>query len=599
MSAEESDRREFWRAQLAAHLSGLLGAIDGGALAELEAETGWVALRSGELLFRRGDPGDAAYIVLSGRLRAVDDSAGERVLNEVGAGETLGEMAVLTAEPRSATVYALRDSLLARLPAAAFQRLVDRHPRLLRRVSALLIERLRRREAQPVRPHAVARTLTVVPTGASPLVAGFAMRLADALAAHGATLHLDARCADPSLSEARLVQWLNEQELAHRFVLYEADPMPGAWFERAVRQADHVLFVADASASPEPGELERSLAERWRGARAPRRSLVLLRAAGSPAPSGTAAFLEPREVDCHYHLAADRAGDYARLARCLAGAGIGLVLGGGGARGFAHLGVLLALAEAGVPLDWVGGTSVGAIVAALAAQGLSPGQAHAQCKAHFSALRDPTLPLVSLIAGRRIRARLEGVFGASAIEDLPLPYLCVSTNLSRAAQTVHERGPLVRAIRASIGLPGILPPVGLGGDLHVDGGLVNNLPIDVMAAKPEIGAVIAVDVSAEVEMRAPQDLGLDLSGWRVLWHRLAGGAGREIPSIMSLLTRSALAASVYWGRERRLTRAASLYLRIPLADLRLLAFERIDEIVARGYQAARERVLDWQRARAG
>jgi predicted acylesterase/phospholipase RssA/CRP-like cAMP-binding protein len=598
VSAGQSDRQEFWRAQLAAHLAGLLGATDAAALAELEAEASWVTLPSGELLFRRGDPGDAAYIVLSGRLRAVDDSAGERVLNEVGAGETLGEMAVLTAEPRSASVYALRDSLLARLPAAAFQRLVDRHPRLLRRVSALLIERLRRHEAQPLRPHAVVRTLTVVPTSASPLVSGFAARLAAALATHGATLHLDGRRVDLSAGEARLVQRLNEQELAHRFVLYEADPAPSAWSERAVRQADHVLFVADSAGSPRAGELERALAERWRGARAPRRSLVLLRAAHSPAPSGSAAFLEPREVDRHYHVAAESAGDYARLARCLAGQGIGLVLGGGGARGFAHLGVLHALAEADVPLDWVGGTSIGAIVAALAAQGLSPAQAQAQCKQHFSALRDPTLPLVSLLAGRRIRTKLEGVFGASAIEDLPLPYLCVSTNLSRAAQSVHERGPLVRAIRASIGLPGILPPVGLAGDLHVDGGLVNNLPIDVMAAKPEIGAVIAVDVSAEVEMRAPRDIGLDLSGWRVLWHRLAGGAARELPSIMSLLTRSALAASVYWGRERQLTRAASLYLRIPLADLRLLAFERIDEIVARGYQAARERVTDWQRERA-
>jgi predicted acylesterase/phospholipase RssA/CRP-like cAMP-binding protein len=598
VSVGQSDRQEFWRSQLAAHLAGLLGAADAAALAELEAEASWVTLPSGELLFRRGDPGDAAYIVLSGRLRAVDDSAGERVLNEVGAGETLGEMAVLTAEPRSASVYAVRDSLLARLPAAAFQRLVDRHPRLLQRVSALLIERLRRREAQPVRPHAVVRTLTVVPASASPLVPGFAARLAAALAAHGATLHLDARRVDLSAGEARLVQRLNEHELAHRFVLYEADPAPSAWSERAVRQADHVLFVADAAGSPRPGELERALAERWRGARAPRRSLVLLHGAQSPAPSGSAAFLEPREVDCHYHVAADCAGDYARLARCLAGQGIGLVLGGGGARGFAHLGVLRALAEASVPLDWVGGTSIGAIVAALAAQGLSPAQAQAQCKEYFSALRDPTLPLVSLLVGRRIRTKLESVFGASAIEDLPLPYLCVSTNLSRAAQSVHERGPLVRAIRASIGLPGILPPVGLAGDLHVDGGLVNNLPIDVMAAKPEIGAVIAVDVSAEVEMHAPRDIGLDLSGWRVLWHRLAGGAARELPSIMSLLTRSALAASVYWGRERRLTRAASLYLRIPLADLRLLAFDRIDEIVARGYQAARERVMDWQRERA-
>jgi predicted acylesterase/phospholipase RssA len=394
------------------------------------------------------------------------------------------------------------------------------------------------------------------------------------------------------------VQWLNEQELAHRFVLYETDPAFSSWTERAVRQADHVVFVADAAATPEPGEAEQGLAARWRGARAPRRSVVLLRDAGAPAPRGTAALLAAHEADCHYHVSLDHAEDFARLARCLTGAGIGLVLGGGGARGFAHLGVLRALAEAEVPIDWVGGTSVGAIIAALVAQRLPPGEALARCKEHFSSLKDPTLPVVALLAGRRIRAKLERVFGAAAIEDLELPYLCVSTNLSRAAQTVHERGPLVRAIRASIALPGVLPPVSLGEDLHVDGGLVNNLPIDVMAAKPEIGSVLAVDVSAEVEMRAPPDRDLDASGWRMLWERIHPGDARsEMPSIMSLLTRSALVASVYWTRERRAAEAASLYLRIPVADLRLLAFERIDEIVARGYEAARGAIRAWSSGR--
>ncbi len=607
--AADPEWREFWHAQLASHLSGLFESADPAALAELEAEADWVSLPSGKLLFRRGDAGDAAYIVVSGRLRVVDDTAGERALNEVGPGETLGEMALLSAERRSATVFAVRDSLLARLPAAAFERLIERHPRVLRRISDLLAERLRRLSAPAGRANAVVRTLAIVPAGAGAHGAEFARRLAAALAAHGATLHLDAGCVDRALGRdgvargaahgagaSRLVQWLNEQELAHRFVLYEAEETLSGWTERAVRQADHVLFVADARGSPRPGDLERDLAARWRGSRAPRRSLVLLRAAGAAAPGNTAAFLEPREVDRHYHLSADRADDYARLARCLSGAGIALVLGGGGARGFAHLGVLRALAEAGVPLDWVGGTSVGAIIAALAAQRLSADQALAQCKEHFSSLRDPTLPLVALLAGRRIRAKLERVFGTAAIEDLPLPYLCVSTNLSRAAQGVHERGPLLRAIRASIALPGILPPVSLGADLHVDGGLVNNLPIDVMAAKPEIGAVLAVDVSAEVEMRAPANFGPEVSGWRVLWQRITDRAtAREMPTIMSLLTRSSLVASVYWARERRLMEAASLYMRIPLADLRLLAFERIDEIVARGYQAARDPVHAWYR----
>jgi predicted acylesterase/phospholipase RssA/CRP-like cAMP-binding protein len=602
----DNAHRDFWHARLATHLSGLFDAADPAALAEMEADAEWVSLRGGETLFRLGDPGDAAYIVVSGRLRAVDDSVGERTLSDIGVGETVGEMALLTSDRRSATVYAVRDSLLAKLSAQAFHRLIERHPHVLRRISALLIQRLRRQDSAQARSRAAAvRTIAVVPAGVGDIGA-FSERLAAALAARGTTLLLDARCVREALgsheglgtageaSSPQIVQWLNEREALHRFVVYRADARPSEWNERAVRQADHLLLVADVDADPRPGEVERHLKAHWPGSRFPRVSLALLRGSGEHAPARATAFLGGRQVDSHYHVALDRDQDFARLARCLTGAGIGLVLGGGGARGFAHLGVLRALAESGIPIDWVCGTSSGAFVGALAAQGLSPDQAHARCKEHFASLRDPTLPLVALLAGHRIRARLEQAFGSDQIEDLALPFFCVSTNLSRATQTVHERGSLLRAIRASISLPGILPPVSIERDLHVDGGLVNNMPIDVMAAKHEIDAVLAVDVSADIEMRAPPDLESEISGWRLLWRRLNPWSARvEAPGIMNLLTRSSLVASVFWTRERRIAAAASLYLRVPVADLRLLAFERIDEIAARGYDSTREPIAAW------
>jgi predicted acylesterase/phospholipase RssA len=600
--------RTLWHAQLAEHLAGLFAAADPGVLAEIEANAEWISLAGGEILFRRGDPGDAAYIVISGRLRIVD---GAQTLNEVGAGETLGEMALLSGESRSASVRAVRDSLLARLPAAAFNRLVQRHPSVLRRITGHLVDRLRRHNAVPERGQSGARTLAIVPAGAHASIEGFVRQVVAALGAHGPTAHLDrarvdralgrdgiAECAETETDSVRLVDWLNEHELSHRFVVYEGTPAAARWTERAERQADHVVFVATAGSDCDTSGIERYLADRAPGAHGSRASLVLLRPTGSIPPAGTASVLDRCRPDAHYHVAMDSPADFARLARCLAGAGIGLVLGGGGARGFAHLGVLRALAEAGVPVDWVGGTSIGAIIAALVAQRVSPAAAHALCRRHFRALRDPTLPLVSLLAGRRIRARLHDAFGELAIEDLPLPYLCVSTNLSRAAQAVHCRGPLVRAIRASISLPGILPPVRLETDLHVDGGLVNNLPIDVMAARPEIGAVIAVDVSTDLEMSAPPGFEPELSGWRVLWDRFNPRAGRaRAPTIMSVLTRSSFVASVYWARERRTAELASLYLRVPVADMRLLAFERIDDIAVRGYEATAQPIQEWWTAR--
>ncbi len=603
----DADQREFWQARLASHLAGLFESTDPSALAELEVSAQWVSLRGGDTLFRRGDAGDAAYIVVSGRLRAVDDAAGERALDDIAVGETVGEMALLTGERRSATVYAVRDSLLAKLSAEAFHRLIQRFPRLLQRISSLLVQRLRRQDGVDVRRRALVRTIAVVPAGSTTEVREFSRRLAEALAVQGGTLHLDgarvqhALCGDgvascPAYGAAspETVQWLNEQELAHRFVLYEADPSLSEWTQRVVRQSDHVVFVADAAADPQPSDAEQQLAARWADARAPRRSLVLLHGKADAASDGSAAFLEPRRVDCHYHVGMDKPQDFTRLARCLTGTGIGLVLGGGGARGFAHLGVLCALAEAGVPIDWVGGTSIGAIIAALAALGVSHGAARERCKEHFVSLWDPTLPLVALLSGRRIRANLERAFGTVAIEDLPLPCFCVSTNLSRATQTVHERGSLLRAIRASISLPGILPPVTIDRDLHIDGGLVNNLPIDVMHAKPEIGTVLAVDVSPDVEMRAPRGLDTEVSGWRVLREKVFSGAtSGEYPTIMSLLARSSLVASTYWARERGTAELASLFLRVPAADFRLLDFDRIDELAELGYQSTRDAVQAW------
>jgi predicted acylesterase/phospholipase RssA/CRP-like cAMP-binding protein len=601
-------QRTLWHAQLAAHLARLFEAADPALLAELQANAEWVSLRGGECLFRRGEPGDAAYIVVSGRVRIAD---GERTLNEVGAGETLGEMALLSGAPRSATVYAVRDTLLARLGAGAFNRLVDRHPAVLRRIAGHLVDRLRRHNATLASAHAAAQTFAIVPVGANAPLPEFTPRLGEALRAHGATLVLDALRVDralgrPGSAEAgaddpesvRLVDWLNEQELGHRFVVYETERGAPRWTERAVRQADHVVFVASAGAAPAAAEVERLLAQRHGASHRPRASLVVVRERHTDPIQGSGAWLEPCRLDAHYHVALDSPPDFARLARCLAGEGIGLVLGGGGARGFAHLGVLRALVESGVPIDWVGGTSIGAIIAALVAQGVAPDDALARCRHRFRALKDPTLPLVALLAGRRINARLRDAFGATLIEDLPLPFLCVSTNLSRAAQAVHDRGPLVPAIRASVSLPGILPPMRLGSDLHVDGGLVNNLPIDVMAARPEVGAVIAVDVGAEVEMGAPAGFEPELSGWRALWERFVPRPGRaRPPTIMSVLTRSSFVASVYWARERHTAELASLYLRVPVADLRLLAFERIDDIAARGYEATIGPIRQWWQAR--
>jgi predicted acylesterase/phospholipase RssA len=207
---------------------------------------------------------------------------------------------------------------------------------------------------------------------------------------------------------------------------------------------------------------------------------------------------------------------------------------------------------------------------------------------------DLTLPVVSLLAGRRIGARLTGAFGRIEIEDLAIPFFCVSTNLTQATEVVHRRGLLAKAVRASISLPGILPPVASDGDFLVDGGLSNNLPIDVMRDAVAGGRVVAVDVSPEVDMRAGDEIGHEISGWRILWQRLNPfSRAAPTPYILNLLTRSSLIASIIAEREKHARAAASLYLKIPAGEGKLLAFDAIEEIADRGYEATRDAVASW------
>jgi predicted acylesterase/phospholipase RssA len=596
------------RVELVVHLLHLFPGLDSEVVEELVPKVEWVALSSGETLFRQGDAADASYLVISGRLRVVaEEGAAQRVLNEVGPGESVGEMALLTDDDRSATVYAVRDAQLARLDEATFRRFVERHPAAMKRITEFVVRRLRDQSRGWAPERARLSTFAVVPAGPGTPVASFAAGLASALAAHAPASHVNRLRVEAALGRARagelpdedpdalrLVQWMNEHEAAHRYVVYEADPRWTGWSERVLRHADHVLVIADAHGDPGLGENERRLRERATGGRAPAQSLVLLWKAGGSGPRETRRWLVGRDVAGHHHVRAGERGDLARLARVLTGNAVGLVLGGGGARGFAHIGVLRALAESAVPIDLVGGTSIGAIVAGLVARGLGPDEIDLLARKQFSSLFDPTLPVVSLLAGRRIGKRIEDSLGSVQIEDLAIPFFCVSTNLTQALEVVHRRGPLARAVRASISLPGILPPVTSDGDLLVDGGLTNNLPIDVMRESVAGGRVVAVDVSAEVDLPAGDEAGYEVSGWRILGQRLHPfRPSPPPPYILNLLTRSSLVASIIAEREKHARAAASLYLKIPAEDVKLLAFDAIEEVAARGYESTRDAIERW------
>jgi len=555
--------------------------LDEATFADVLSEADRVELRGKETLFRRGDASDSLCVIVRGRLRAVGpDQSGAEMSRDLLAGELLGEMGVLSGEARSMTVYAVRDSDLVTLSKEAVEGLMARRPQLMMGILNTLIGRLRGLPAGGA-GGASCFALAVLPLGKSPLLEGFARTLADSLESSGATLLLDRATAAGRTGEA-LVDWIEEEEAAHRFLVYAADLDDAEWTRRCVRQADHVLLVAAASGDPAPGARERDLVWKDHGPTSARRSLALVHAGGADRPSGTLAWLEPRDLHRHFHVRLDRPDDSGRLARTITERGVGLVLGGGGARGFSQVGVIRAFRECGIPIDLVGGTSMGAIVAAACAMDWDIPTMAALGREAFvdsKAFSEYTLPLVSLLRGNRLERVTRKIFGETQIEDLWIPQFSVSCNLSASAAVVHRRGPLWKAVRASGSLPGVLAPVVENGDLLVDGGVLDNLPGDVMRSISG-GPIVVVDVTPGQDLRATCETAP--SPWRILRDRLLSRPGPGMPGIVDILMRATTLNSVRVAGEVK--RDADLYLHPPVEAFGMLEFDAIDRIIEIGYE---------------
>ncbi len=592
------------------HLERLLGALDSAPLAALKAELQWVELEAGATLMAQGEPGDCLYLSISGRLRAYirDEEGTERMVREMARGQVIGEMALYTDEPRSATVVAIRDSVLVRLSKPAFERLLVASPQLSVALTRQLIRRLqtvqtRSELARPV-------TLALLPITAGVDAAAFTAALAEHLGRERVytvdAASLDRSLVTPGLAQAaaddavanrRIALHLDEVEAAHDFVLLLADAEATAWTERCTRRCDELLLLADAAQPPalHPSETRFLLNRRGRAEAA--EWLLLLHPADTRCPRGTRQWLDRRPVAGHLHVRPALARDMARLARLQSRTAIGLVFAGGGARGLAHLGVLQELAARGIEVDVVGGTSIGSVMAALAASDRPLDEVMAVARRAF--IGNPTgdfnlVPLLSLIRGRRLKrvietATRELLGDVVDAEDLWKPFYAVASNYSLAREEVLVRGPLPKLLMASTAIPGALPPVLMNGELLCDGGSFNNFPVDVMHGLHGVGRVIGVDLSARPPRR--YELTEVPDTWALLRDRLRPRARRRyrFPSLMAYLMNVTVMYSA--SRQRQARRITDLHLSPPLERVGMLQWHRFDGIVQQGREHAVQ-VLD-------
>ena len=302
---------------------------------------------------------------------------------------------------------------------------------------------------------------------------------------------------------------------------------------------------------------------------------------------------------------------------------VGLALGGGSARGWAHIGVIRALTEAGIDIDYVVGTSIGSVVGSVFAAGNIKDLEEVAVRLDWKQIAylfDVVLPKSGLIDGKKVAGFVQNNLRKTNIEELSIPFCAVSTDLNTGEEVVIREGDIIEAVRASISIPGIFTPVRNNGRVLVDGGLVNPVPVSVAR---EMGAdfVIAVDLShgivggKESIQDTPPELGVSHSEkddqqrtekknriLEALNNRLAAidfsalswikhSPDKEpLPSIFDVITSSINIMEVQISAERLKADPPDLLIQPNLSHIKFLEFNRASEAIAEGYDETKRRL---------
>lgn len=590
--------RSLRTSQLKKVINETFGELSEGELQQILEHIEWVDVRGGDLLFEQGVPSDGLYLVLSGRLQAELQTADGQVkkLSEIGRAETIGEMALLTGEPRMASIRALRDSVLTKLPQDFFEEMLVSKPAVLHHIARNLIRRLQEanlgHQAQPQ-----ISTLCLLPFTPGVESSRFSEILHLANTAKKTSLLVkyqhfaEAHPETLSLSQANLLSsmtlWMNEQEASVDLVLYQTEPDQPLWNQCCLRQSDAALLLANAEEKKQIDPAAEALLQAERQRRELNVILALFHAEKTTAPRGTAFWIQRLQPRRCVHLRENNWSDVQRLTRFIQGRAIGLVLAGGGARGYVHVGVYKALVEKGIPVDMIGGASAGSIIGGILAMDapIEDAMALLQQMAEFNPTKGDTdfLPLVSLIRGKKLKKVLQFAYHDHNIEDLWREFFCVSSNMSKVALCVHREGNLAKAVQASVAIPGVFPPVIYGNDIHVDGGVMSNLPVETMR---ELGAsrIIAIDFDTD---RA-YELNYDEipSSSILLRQRIMGQKKYRVPSIVNILMKSIVLSSD--SQARRLSESVDLFFRPDVKNIGFIQWEAYLEAVDIGYEYARK-----------
>jgi NTE family protein len=537
-------------------------------------------LETGTFLFHQGDKDNSLYIVISGRFRALarQDDGLMHALGDIGEGEPIGEFALFMAEPRSASVVAIRKSIVLELKESQYLDIVSKHPEFSSKLTRFVVNRLRRNSLQQ-HLETSAKNIAVINLQSDNDITEYTEAVKKEFESLNVSIQILDHESHANLETQTMYDTLEEHNGLNFLVCSDADLN---WSKQCIIYADLVVLATDFYAESDVQAIEEYLDLYSQNILNKKIYLLLLHPEEAKFPEDTRRWFVERKIDLHIHYRKNHDRDIRRFSRILANKAIGLVLGGGGAKGFAHLGVIKALGEAGVDIDFLGGTSAGALY------GMTAGfcdfdkdkidfysKDSAQNKLTSN---DFTFPVVSFMSGKKMSNYLKKMMGNTYLEDFWVGSYCVSTNYSNATSRVHDRGLAWKQIEASIAIPGIYPPVVIDNQLHVDGGVVDNLPIETMYNYP-VSHIIAISLTQLKSQ--PVDFDETPSSGSILWDKITGKKKYRLPGITSILVNSLTLNS---RQKQEMSKSGvAIYLEMELKGIGMMDDTKWKEIVQKGH----------------
>jgi predicted acylesterase/phospholipase RssA/CRP-like cAMP-binding protein len=564
-----------------------------------------VNIKAGEILFQQGDPSACLYILTNGKLAAIlsAPTMKPRVVGHILPIEPVGELGALSGDPRSLTIKAVEDCHLLKLPADIFKKLCRQYPSVLFETLRPVVGRSQQ-IIQLLSTGEKKKHIAIIPANADVHIDKFEEQLRDKIGRFKKIAFLsetEIRSEDAKDSR-NFEELISQTEENNVIIIYLLKPYETPLSKACWSRIEKLYIVADGNSKPHFDNYPLEKLHNTKQLIEVRRELILLYKKNA-FPQNTQEWLYKADFFLHHQIRIDYSPDYQRLLRFMRGKAFGLVLSGGGAKGWAHIGALRALLESHIPIDAIGGVSAGALVAGLYTLNYNYEETYRLFERllgsthNIVSFKNICWPAISLFNCEQFTEESQKIFGNKKIENMWLPYFCVTCNLGTNKEASHRSGLLWEKTRGSVAVPGLVPPMVINGQLHIDGGVINNLPVDVM--RDMLGReskIVAVELVNEAIDHNRYNFPPTLTFKEALLSKLRlGYRDYRFPPFLETFLKSLLVGASVKQKENSM--AADLLIEPDTRGynmLRLTNKKQQDDLIDVGYQSAFEKLSTWE-----